>query len=62
MVLVWMKKEEKEDDFFLFFLLRILSIFNTHGEREEGIKETNSAVYPKGLKKKKMMVEVIMGE
>ena len=59
MVLVWMKKEEKEDD---FFLLRILSIFNTHGEREEGIKETDSAVYPKGLKRKKMMVEVIMGE
>ena len=59
MVLVWMKKEEKEDD---FFLLRILSIFNTHGEREEGIKETDSAVYSKGLKKKKMMIEVIMGE
>ena len=34
----------------LFFLLRILSIFNTHTheERGEGLEETNSDIHPKG--------------
>ena len=35
----------------LFFILRILSIFNTHtrGEGSKFFKETYSGVYPKGL-------------
>ena len=35
----------------IFFLLRILSIFNTHTHTEERkfFKETYSGVYPKGL-------------
>ena len=31
----------------IFFFLRILSIFDTHGEKGEGLKEIDSSVYPK---------------
>ena len=51
MVLVWMKKEEKEDD---FFFLRILSIFNTHvGRGKKVLKKLTVLYIQKDLRKRR---------
>ena len=43
-----MIKVRWQSDELIFFFLRILSIFNTHGEMGKYFNETNSCVYLKG--------------